>query len=79
MNYQIKSNLSEKQIEADIASYFGWISRNSPFRLLDIDEQLTGSDKKFYNSGFSFFMQFKVSNGLEPISKVPLVKLTIVN
>lgn len=69
--YKIKSNLSEKQIESDVSGYFGWISKETPLRLLDVDEQLTGADKKFYNSGFAFFMQFKVSEGLEPISKVP--------
>lgn len=74
MSYQIKSNLSEKQVEADIAEYFGWISKKTPFRLLDVDEQLTGSDKKFYDAGFSIFMQFKISNGLEPISKIPSSK-----
>ena len=70
--YQIKSNLSEKQIEADVASFFGWISKYAPFRLLDIDERITGADKKFFDSGFAFFMQFKVSNGLESVDKVPL-------
>ena len=69
--YQIKSNLSEKQLEADVASFFGWISGSSPFRLLDIDERVTGADKKFFDSGFAFFMQFKISKGLEPVSKVP--------
>jgi len=70
--YQIKSNLSEKQIEADVASFFGWISKYAPFRLLDIDERITGADKKFFDSGFAFFMQFKVSNGLESVDKVSL-------
>ena len=70
--YKLKSNLSEKQLEADVASYFGWISRGTPFRLLDIDETLTGADKKFYDSGFPIFMQFKVSNGLMPASIVPV-------
>jgi hypothetical protein len=70
--YQIKSNLSEKQLEADVASYFGWISESAPFRLLDIDERVTGADKKYFDSGFAFFMQFKVSSGLEPASKILL-------
>lgn len=69
--YNLKSNLSEKQIEADIATYFGWISKGTPFRLLDVNEQLTGADKKYYNMGFSFYMQFKVSKGLNPISIIP--------
>lgn len=68
--YEIKANLSEKQIESDVSGFFGWMSKGSAFRLLDIDEQLTGADKKFYDSGFAFFMQFKVSKGLEPASKV---------
>jgi hypothetical protein len=71
--YKKKSNLSEKQIETDIAEYFGWISFNKPFRLLDVNEQSTGADKRFvdksgfYNRGFTFYMQFKVSEGLNPI------------
>ncbi|MDT2815256.1 hypothetical protein [Vagococcus carniphilus] len=69
--YKIKSNLSEKQIEADVANYFGWISENSPFRLLDIDEQLTGADKIYFDSGFLFFIQFKKSEGLKPICDIP--------
>lgn len=68
--YEIKANLSEKQIESDVSGFFGWMSKGSPYRLLDIDEQLTGADKKFYDSGFAFFMQFKVSKGLEPASKI---------
>ncbi|WP_140162430.1 hypothetical protein [Billgrantia desiderata] len=68
--YQIKSSLSEKQIESDVSGFFGWISRGAPYRLLDVDEQLTGADKKFYDSGFAFFMQFKASKGLEPASKI---------
>lgn len=68
--YKLKSNLSEKQMESDLSGFFAWVSRDTPFRLLDIDEQLTGADKKFYDSGFAFFMQFKVSQGLKPINKV---------
>jgi len=68
--YEIRGNLSEKQIESDVSGFFGWMSNGSPYRLLDIDEQLTGADKKFFDSGFAFFMQFKVSKGLEPASKI---------
>lgn len=68
--YEIKANLSENQIESDVSGFFVWMSKNSPYRLLDIDEQLTGADKKFYDSGFAFFMQFKASKGLEPASKI---------
>lgn len=69
--YILKGNLSEKQIESDVSGFFGWISKGTPFRLLDVDEQLTGSDKKFYDSGFAFFMQFKVSTGLLSVDKLP--------
>lgn len=70
--YQIKTDLSEKQIEADVAQFFGWISKGVPFRLLDVDERITGADKQFYDRGFAFFLQYKVSKGLEPISRVPV-------
>lgn len=66
MAFKLYSELSEKQIEADIATYFGWITpvgNNVPFRLLDIDEQLTGADKKF-DQVIPIYMQFKVSVGL---------------
>jgi hypothetical protein len=72
IKYQIKTNLSESQIESDVANYFGWISKDSPFRLYAVNEQLTGADKKFYDSGFAFFMQFKKSEGLYPTSAVPV-------
>ncbi|MFB2700272.1 hypothetical protein [Aeromonas veronii] len=65
--YYIKGNLSEKQIEADVASFFGWCTppeERSPFRLLDIDEQRTGADK-LYDRATAIYMQFKKSNGLK--------------
>ncbi|MFS8054246.1 hypothetical protein QD357_15545 [Rhizobium sp. BR 317] len=46
-SYLLKSQLSEKQIEADVSFYLGWCSNEMPFRLLDIDEQETGADKLF--------------------------------
>ena len=70
--YQIKSNLSEAQVESDVAGFFGWISKNAPFRLYDVNEQLTGADKKFYDRGFAFLMQFKKSEGLYSASQVPV-------
>lgn len=70
--YQLKSNLSESQIEADVATFFGWISKGSPFRLHDTNEQLTGADKEFYDSGFTFYMQFKKSEGLLSASITPI-------
>lgn len=74
--YKIPSNFSEKQIEADVATFFGMCDfghRELPFRLLDIDEQTYGADKKF-DSVIPIFMQFKKSNGLlspqeHPVSK----------
>ncbi|EPF7653821.1 hypothetical protein ACSVKH_004281 [Vibrio vulnificus] len=66
----IKSSLSEKQMEADIASYFGWVSDGLPLRLMDVDEQLTGADKVLYDQALAIFMQFKVSKGIKPISEI---------
>jgi hypothetical protein len=64
--YYIKSNLSERQIEADVASFFGWCTPegHAAFRLLDVDEQLTGADK-LYDRGMLIYMQFKKSSGLK--------------
>ncbi len=70
MAFKLDSELSEKQIEADIATYFGWITpigRQVPFRLLDIDEQVSGADKKF-NHVIPIYMQFKVSDGLTKLN-----------
>lgn len=70
--YYIKGNLSEKQIEADVASFLGWCTPPNealPFRLLDIDEQATGADKLF-DRGSAIFIQFKKSAGLKSTSVV---------
>lgn len=70
--YYIKGNLSEKQIEADVASFFGWCTppeEESSFRLLDIDEQITGADK-LYNRATAIYMQFKKSTGLKSTREV---------
>lgn len=70
--YRIKGNLSEKQIETDVASFFGWCTppdAHSPFRLLDIDEQRTGADK-LYDSATAIYMQFKKSSGLKSTNAV---------
>lgn len=64
-SYVIKSELTEKQIEADVAQYLGWCSIGMPFRLLDIDEQATGADK-LSNITIPIYMQFKKSEGLKP-------------
>ncbi|WP_426809735.1 hypothetical protein ABOC32_28635 [Pseudomonas sp. WOUb67] len=64
--YQVPSNFSEKQIEADLATFFGLCSlgeEEPPFRLLDVDEQIFGADKKF-DGVIPIFMQFKKSTGL---------------
>ncbi|WP_314186144.1 hypothetical protein [Aggregatibacter kilianii] len=71
--YQIKSNLSEKQIEADVASYFGWCSESTPFRLLDTDELKTGADKEYKSiCGGLIYIQFKKSEGLRAVSEIQL-------
>lgn len=71
--YQIKSTLSEKQIEADVASYFGWCSESTPFRLLDTDELKTGADKEYKSiCGGLIYIQFKKSEGLRAVSEIQL-------
>lgn len=67
---RLNSELSEKQIEADVATYFGWITPDGqmPFRLLDIDEQVYGADKQ-YDWVVPIYMQFKVAEGLSPLSQ----------
>ncbi|MDJ1483488.1 hypothetical protein QNI16_23520 [Cytophagaceae bacterium YF14B1] len=73
--FKIKSALSEKQIEADVTTYFGWISpinQRYPFRLLDINESITGADK-LYDYVIPIYLQFKVSHGLKPLSfRIPI-------
>lgn len=71
--YKIKSELSEKQIEADVASYFGWLATEGalPLRLLDINEQSTGADKRA-NWIIPIYMQFKVSQGLKSVDEAPI-------
>ena len=68
--FKIKSELSEKQIEADVSAYLGWITpigRSSPFRLIDIDEEVTGADKRI-DLVIPMYLQFKVSEGLKPLN-----------
>lgn len=74
--YQVPSNFSEKQIEADVAMFFGMCSLGDdepPFRLLDIDEQIFGADKKF-DGVIPIFMQFKKSTGLLSPKACPISK-----
>lgn len=67
MAYKIDSQLSENQIESDVSSYLGFITPiwSKRFRLISVDEQLTGADKLF-NRFVPIYMQFKVSHGLNP-------------
>lgn len=74
MALRIPSELSEYQIESDIASYLGYIT---PFwskrhRLISVNEQLTGADKLFFGASernkrfVPIYLQFKVSQGIDP-------------
>ena len=67
MKYKLRSQISENQIEADIASYLGYITPiwARRYRLLSVDEQTTGADKLFHRF-LLIYMQFKVSQGLQP-------------
>nr|WP_315847578.1 hypothetical protein [uncultured Rhodoferax sp.] len=71
--YFIRPNLSEKQIESDVSTFMGWSSPDLPFRLKDISEPLTGSDKLF-DQGCMIYMQFKKSFGLHPIRRIAASK-----
>jgi len=67
--YQIKSNLSEKQIEADVASFFGWCTAyeiTAPFRLLDVNETTELVPNKFIQiKATVIYIQFKKSKRTE--------------
>ncbi len=86
INYKIKSDISEAQIEADVASYLGYVTPfwSARFELLAVDEQVTGADKLF-NRFVPIYMQFKVSEGLKPMnfsflpsnSNLPLQRIRI--
>lgn len=71
-SYEIQVELSEKQIEADVAHYFGYVSASlgqlGHFRLLDIDEQLYGADKGFVDGAVAYYLQFKKPCVLRPVS-----------
>lgn len=71
--YFIRPTLSEKQIESDVSTFMGWCSPGVPFRLKDVSEPLTGSDKLF-DQGCMIYMQFKKSMGLHPIRKIAASK-----
>lgn len=75
-SYQLESNLAEKQIEADVATYFG---RLSPFfgkslRVLNVNEQITGADKQHKTKGIAYYFQFKAPIGLRSAAslKIPV-------
>jgi hypothetical protein len=70
-NFILPSDLSEAQVEADVASYLGectpfWSRR---FRIKAVNEQITGADK-YFDRFVPIYMQFKVSNGLKPVQKI---------
>lgn len=69
--YKLKSQISENQVEADVANYLGFITPllSNRYRLISVDEQQTGADKLF--DRFSpIYMQFKVSQGLNPKNNI---------
>lgn len=65
--YLIEGDLTERQIEADVAQYLGWCAEGMPFRLHDVNEQLTGADK-LCDVAVPIYIQFKKSTGLRPLS-----------
>jgi hypothetical protein len=65
-SYKITSDLSEKQIEADVAKYLGWCAEGLPLNLLDVNEQVTGADKRL-DWAVPIYLQFKKSTGLRPL------------
>lgn len=75
-NYELPVSLSEKQIEADVSNYFGFLSSSfrefGKYRLLDIDEQITGADKKFNWQGTAYYLQFKKPCALKPCTESEL-------
>jgi hypothetical protein len=70
-SYIIKGNLTERQIETDVAQYLGWCSKGLPFRLHDVDEQLTGADK-LSDVAVPIYIQFKKSTGLLSPATYPI-------
>lgn len=70
--YELPVELSEKQIESDVSNYFGYLSSCAAsfgrFRLLDVDEQVTGADKSFVDGAMAYYLQFKKPCGLRPVT-----------
>jgi len=70
VSYEFPCELSEKQIEADFASWLGYLSSFlGEYRLLDVNEQATGADKKLPLDGIAYYLQFKKPTALRPLSK----------
>lgn len=72
-SYELSVDLDEKQIEADVAAYFGYVSAISnagpgAFRLIADDEQVTGADKTFTHGVVTYYLQFKKPCALRPVS-----------
>lgn len=69
--YLIAGDLTERQIEADVAQYLGWCAEGMPFRLHDVNEQLTGADK-LCDVTVPIYIQFKKSMGLRSFASQPI-------
>ena len=71
MSFKIESELNEKQIESDVASYLGYVTPlwSRRFRLISVNEQATGADKLFRRF-IPIYLQFKVSQGLNPKASI---------
>lgn len=67
-SYEFPCELSEKQIEADFATFLGFCSSFlGEYRLLDIDERVTGADKMLQYNATAFYLQFKKPTALRPL------------
>jgi hypothetical protein len=69
--YYIQSNLSEKQIEADVATYMGWCTRRKrpPRFACSTSTSLRRVQTNSAMLGLRYYMQFKKSDGLRPTQK----------
>jgi len=72
LSYELPVDLDEKQIEADVAGYFGFVSAMANvgpggFRLIADDEQVTGADKSFTHGAVTYYLQFKKPCALRPV------------
>ncbi len=70
-SYVIEGDLTEDQIEADVAQYPGWRAHDLPFRVHDVNEQLTGADK-MCDVVDPIYIQFKKSTGLHSVESLPI-------